>query len=641
MIPFQDKEGRISSLQYISPSGEKKYAEGSKSSRAFCPIIPIESARQILLTEGWATGHSLQQIAPEVFEHAVVVSCGSVSNIPLVAEIFREKYPEKEIIIAPDRPKSFTPSDPVNIAVERCRDMGIDRVIYPLEMEKGDDWNDAVQAFSVEEIADDINRQLQEAKISKDEDVTEVFVEDSSQSIPEIENILENLDDDPCKDLSMEHFPPVLKTYIESICETTEAHPIMIVMSVICSISAMVGKKAYMPDNEYFQNLYPNIWSLCITKSGGFKSTALNKGSEIALEEDRRILQTMKDIKNRENPNYSLLEDDKSFSDGLKKELREESLKRPILPTRISTEFLIKHLAEGYKGMILSSEMGEWLGNMQKQHNVDLKQIFTCFYDVDIIPYEHRTKHCGNYIVEKPFVTINGVSTISWIEGQVKADDVFSGFFARVLLFNPPSEDKIPNARPKKIKDSAKGIEAKRKIAETLENLGEVRFAFSEETKSQFDAIHISIYQMVRSGSHDERCQRFLEPYLKRWPPYILKLAMLFRIIEDPLSDKLNETSLKAATEIVRIAIKSTAKLFKKELGESIDQRKQRKVYEWIAKRSSKKRKTPYSSLIKSRILDGGSKEYDEILGTLENAGKIKCSNPKTENKKDLEYVLV
>lgn len=437
----------------------------------------------------------------------------------------------------------------------------------------------------------------------------------------------------------MDQFPPILKTYIESLCETTEAHPIMIIMSVLCSISAMVGKKVYLPKGEYFQNLYPNIWSLCITKSGGFKTTALNKGPAIALEEDRKILQTMDDIRNREDPNFDILQDDSKFKDEVKKDLLMESLKRPMLPTRITTEFLIKHLAQGHQGMILSSEIGEWLGNMQKQHNVDLKQIFTYFYDVDIAPYEHRTKHCGNYIVQQPFVTINGVSTVDWVQNQVKADDVFSGFFARMLLFAPPFENKIPDARPKKKTVSPEGVKAKEAIVKTLEHVGEIEFSFSKETADQFDNIHEALYQMVRNSKYDERCQTFLEPYLKRWSPYILKLAMLFRILEDPTSKEISISSIKAATEIIRVAIKSTAKLFEKELGESEDQRKQRKIYEWIVNRDAVGKKTTLSNFLRSRILEGGSKEYEEILETLENSGKIERLNSDAKNKKDQEYV--
>ena len=628
LIPIKDINGKVQSVQYIfqdlESKTQKRFLKGVDKLGCFLEMDSLNGCDHIFITEGIATAASLKKILSscEIYKSSGVVCAFSAQGIPKVAKLLKETFVYAEVIAAPDSDQAGS------AAAKKCREIGFG-AIFPPQIKKGADWNDIYIEKGIKEGFDVFAESM----------ATMLFLE--TESIKDLETILEKIDEDPCKGLSMEHFPPVLRTYVESLCETTEAHPIMIIMSVLCSISAMVSKRVYMPRGEYFQNLYPNIWSLCITKSGGFKTTALNKGSEIALEEDRKILDTMNDLKHKENPNFDLLEDDSKFSDAVKREILIESLRRPLLPTRITTEFLIKHLSQGHQGMILSSELGEWLGNMQKQHNVDLKQIFTYFYDVDIAPYEHRTKHCGNYIVRQPFVTINGVSTVDWIESQVKADDVFSGFFARILLFAPPFESKIPDALPREIislKD-AKGKEAKRKIAETLRYLGELKFTFSKEAKVQFRNIHEALYQMVRQSKYDERCQRFLEPYLKRWSPYVLKLAMLFRILEDPLSQELSVSSIKASTELIRVAIRSTAKLFEKELGESEDQRKQRKVYEWIVKRSSENKKAPYFALIKSRILDGGSKEYDEVLETLENAGKIECLNPKTENKKDYEYV--
>jgi len=139
---------------------------------------------------------------------------------------------------------------------------------------------------------------------------------------------------------------------------------------------------------------------------------------------------------------------------------------------------------------------------------------------------------------------------------------------------------------------------------------------------------------MVRQSKYDERCQSFLDPYLKRWSPYVLKLAMLFNILEDPTSEVISERSIKAATEIIKLAIKSTAKLFEKELGESEDQSKQRKVYDWIVKRSRENKKAHFYSLIASRLLDGGSKEYEEVVQTLIDSQKIRCFN-QSEGKKN------
>jgi hypothetical protein len=80
-------------------------------------------------------------------------------------------------------------------------------------------------------------------------------------------------------------------------------------------------------------------------------------------------------------------------------------------------------------------------------------------------------------------------------------------------------------------------------------------------------------------------------------------------------------------------AIKSTAILIEGELGESEHQRKCRKIFEWVCKRVKKtgspiKRQTIFSS----RQLDGGSNEYDYILKSLIEQGKILCQETATKN---------
>ncbi len=623
LIPLKDLNGDVKSIQYIhyDKEGGKRvnFLKGAEKSGCFLSFDPLEDGGKIFITEGIATASSLKKIlrSSKDFEGSKVVCAFSSGEIVKVAKLLKERFEYAEIIAAPDADNAGSE------ASKKCRAIGV-YSIFPPHWDKGTDWNDLHLKLGVDGAFKEVEKSISIKNIS-------ALPEPSPERIPEIEEILEHLDEDPCKDLSMEHFPPVLRQYIESICDTTEAHPIMIIMSVLCSVSAFVGTKVYIPKGAYFQDLYPNIWSLCINKSGGFKSTALNKGSSIPIQVDREILNTIKELKEKENPNFDPLEGNDKFSDEVKAMIRKEELKRPMLPSRQTAEFLIKHLSQGHQGMILASEMGEWLKNMEKSHNGDLKQLFTSFYDVDIPPYSHCTKTSGSYIVQKPFMTINAVSTIDWIQKDVKVEDVFSGFFARFLLFSPPFQDVVPDALPKKGKSV--DFEVERKIKETLLNLDlEKKMYLPESVRCHFEVIHQSLYQMVKCSKYDERCQKFLEPYLKRWSPYILKLAILFRIMEDPFSNEISETSLKASTEIIRIAVKSTAKLFEKELGESQDQQKQRKVFEWIATRLRKNKASTFSQLVSSKVLEGGSKEYEEIVQTLIDSKKILCSN-SSENK--------
>jgi hypothetical protein len=68
--------------------------------------------------------------------------------------------------------------------------------------------------------------------------------------------------------------------------------------------------------------------------------------------------------------------------------------------------------------------------------------------------------------------------------------------------------------------------------------------------------------------------------------------------------------------------------LFNRELGESDHQTKQRRVVEYIANRQGK---IPRQSLLVSRVLDGGVKEYNYILESLEESGVLVVT--KTEGK--------
>lgn len=632
IVPIKDLNGELLSIQYIfrNNSGEfqKRFHKDADKSGGFFAIDTFEDGDTLFIVEGLATGFSLHQILCHLGKNDKfkVICAFSAQDIPKVVQVLKKRFDYSEIIAAPDADKA---GDKV---AKECQDMGVYPIFPPME-KKGNDWNDVLLKLGIEGAAEEFERSL----AIKGHPLPKVV--ETTQDFPEIENILKDLDEDPFKDFSMENFPPVLRTYIQSICETTEAHPIMIVMSVLCTLSSLVGTKAYLPKGEYFQALYANIWSLCINKSGGFKTTALNKGAEIAISKDREILKRIKQMEKEEYEQRAFKKPTPEDIEAFERKILQEELKSPMLPNRQTTEFLMQHLSEGHEGMVMASELGEWLRNMDKSHNGDLKQIFTLFYDCDIPPYRYCTKSSGSYTIDKPFITINAVSTVDWVQSHVKADDIFSGFFARFLLFTPPYKETIPPARP--IYQKGSDEEALRKITETFENMDPCKaFSIPKSVGLQYDNIHNALYQMVNVGRYDDRCRKFLEPYLKRWSPYVLKLAMLIRIVEDPFSNELSETSLKAASEIIRLAIKSTAKLFEKELGESKDQRKQRIVYDWMVRRTKEGRKILFSNLLKSKTLDGGSREYEDIVETLINSGKIECCNPEIKQKKERKYTL-
>ncbi len=88
----------ISTLQTISPSGEKLFMAGGTKKDSFYEIKSKESPKDLLiLCEGFATGAS-------IFEATGISTlvCFDAGNLPTVAELIRAKYPDFKLIIAAD-----------------------------------------------------------------------------------------------------------------------------------------------------------------------------------------------------------------------------------------------------------------------------------------------------------------------------------------------------------------------------------------------------------------------------------------------------------------------------------------------------------------------------------------------------------
>lgn len=96
MIPLYDVEGKLSSIQYISEDGDKKYHPGGATSECFWSLG--EPSKTIYIAEGFAT-------AATVFENTnqhTIISY-SASNLVPVTRIIREKFGAmQDIVIVAD-----------------------------------------------------------------------------------------------------------------------------------------------------------------------------------------------------------------------------------------------------------------------------------------------------------------------------------------------------------------------------------------------------------------------------------------------------------------------------------------------------------------------------------------------------------
>lgn len=111
VVPGYDLEGRIQTIQFIGPNGEKQFFPGAQKKGALLPIedsIPVDDqiiisknkpnyCGEILLAEGYATGASLHMATEKPV--AVAFDAG---NLEVVAKAIREKFPKAQITICAD-----------------------------------------------------------------------------------------------------------------------------------------------------------------------------------------------------------------------------------------------------------------------------------------------------------------------------------------------------------------------------------------------------------------------------------------------------------------------------------------------------------------------------------------------------------
>jgi len=428
-------------------------------------------------------------------------------------------------------------------------------------------------------------------------------------------DLIVNQASSPCGPFDTSCLPDSLASYINSICMTTEADPIIVTTAVLCMISSFMKRSHFIPEFDssqtnpvYFQTLYPNLWCLNISRSGTFKSTALNKGFKIAYDKDE--------------------ETDLAMKAALPQQIQALKETFTLLPTRITVEALIEHLSEGYGGALVCSEFGTWLESLEKNYNLGLKPLFTELYDVPRI-YTYKSKGSGELKVKEPFISIWGASTAEWVRRNVGPEDVSSGFFARFLIFYPPQNDSIPPALPKGKGPIDPTVE--KGIKDILEQLpGTMSYDFTRESKEAFCDFHESLYSSFKEDL-SERGREMLEPYIKRWSPYALKIGILLQPFLDSTSSTIGLAALEGAIKIVEYAMQSTNWLFQNELGESDHQRKCRKVLEYIAKRAGE---VDRKRLISSKVLKGGVTEYDQILESLDQSGQIEIQGDKKRSQK-------
>ena len=205
----------------------------------------------------------------------------------------------------------------------------------------------------------------------------------------------------------------------------------------------------------------------------------------------------------------------------------------------------------------------------------------------------------------------------------------------------PPHQNEIPAALPEHINYDLDIVEDAfhKQLELILEKISDKKeYTLTNDARNLFIEIHTGMYKQALQ--YDEAAQEVLQPYLKRWSPTYLKVAMIMQLFIDADAHEIDNIAILMADNFLKPAIESTKLLLQKELGESQFQGKCRKVFEWICSRIKKfNRPVTWQEIVTSKQLDFGGEEYEKVLSMLIDQGLIEYRELKP--KKKSQYFLI
>lgn len=123
VVPLQDIDGRIRSVEFIAPDGAKRFLAGGAKKGHFAVVGaepgPLgEPNGPVLICEGWATGASLYMATGHM-----VVAAMDAGNLMPVAEALRARFPEVDLVLVADNDEK--PDRDGNPGVEAARKVAL------------------------------------------------------------------------------------------------------------------------------------------------------------------------------------------------------------------------------------------------------------------------------------------------------------------------------------------------------------------------------------------------------------------------------------------------------------------------------------------------------------------------------------
>lgn len=371
---------------------------------------------------------------------------------------------------------------------------------------------------------------------------------------------------------------PNFFSFYSDYVKHTEPPPNFHAWSTIGAISALLGKKCYIPQGHF--TVFPNLYIVLVGDPGTRKSTAMN----IA----KRLVRLIPEV--------------------------------PIAPESSTREALIDDLADNkvvatlnnkdvsyWQSSAFVTEMQEFLGG--KHINQSMVGFLTAIWDEPV--FKERTRKGGEVIIHNPYFSLLGCCTPEWMNTKLKQDVITDGF-SRRTIFALETELNCLNPWPESSPDQLEHLAKLEMEATRVFQVGGI-FMLTKQAREYYDDKYCSTREEAKQFS--EKVQN----YFTSKHILALKIAMC----------------LSAGVSSRRIIDSSVIKLAFKFLEQS--ERGLDEVFSGVGRNELK----AHADKVFSRICDAGEEglterellaisyddvnmpEFREILETLQRQGRI------------------
>lgn len=399
-----------------------------------------------------------------------------------------------------------------------------------------------------------------------------------------------------------------------------------IILGSLIALSGAIGKGVKFKITNSL-NIYLNVWGVIIGRS-----TIMRKSSSINL--------VVRELQRIDKNNYRGYKEQLSMYESklseIKNPIEKMELEKPkreyiLFPQDSTIESLSDILSISDRGLVFHQEFGGFLQNLNKGYSGDAKQFFTSIYDV-IEAYEVSRVVKGSTLLNRPYLSILGASTIDWVTENSNESDLRTGFFARFLyaIRNRPTKKYIPLLELReKFNQNHSSFDVK-SLYERIIHLDKINLEITNEAAELFNSYDIQSYKELFNIENDNELS-----FKSRLLIYTLKFAGIIALTDNRTIIELND--IQDGIILSEYFKKNIELLLNKELVTTEFNRKEEKIIKIIESKGGELKRSDlmnYSNL-KAKELD----EYIENLIEKELLTEAFISNSKGKKRSTIYHL--